>query len=213
MKYMSILASLALFIAPACLAAQSNYPPPNNPTPNNSSTRAWDHGEVAVFGDYFHFHQYNPSTSYVGIGGLASINTSPRVALEAEMTYDFAKNFTSSSSNGATTSFAQTSLRPITALFGPKFQFGTSGPFRAFLTGKAGFIDFARTDKTISGSSFTGAVNNIGNGNTFFAAYPGAGFEAFWGPIGIRAEAGDEIYLDNGVFNNIKVDVGPAFRF
>jgi hypothetical protein len=43
--------------------------------------------------------------------------------------------------------------------------------------------------------------------------YPGAGVEGFWGPIGLRLEAGDEIYFDNGTRNNLKVTFGPTFRF
>jgi hypothetical protein len=43
--------------------------------------------------------------------------------------------------------------------------------------------------------------------------YPGGGVEGFWGPIGLRLEAGDEIYFDNGTHNNLKVTFGPAFRF
>ena len=59
------------------------------------------------------------------------------------MSYDFERNFTSVFSDGITTQFVQTRLRPLTALFGPKFQ-TSSGPFRAYVTGKLGFINFTR---------------------------------------------------------------------
>ena len=39
------------------------------------------------------------------------------------------------------------------------------------------------------------------------------GLEGFVGPIGLRLEAGDEIYLNNGTFNNLRVTAGPTFRF
>jgi hypothetical protein len=39
------------------------------------------------------------------------------------------------------------------------------------------------------------------------------GFEAFAGPIGIRAEVGDDIYFDHGAHNNLKVSFGPQLRF
>ena len=51
------------------------------------------------------------------------------------------------------------------------------------------------------------------NGGANFALYPGAGIEAFAGPIGIRLEAGDDIYFLNGARNNLKVSVGPVIRF
>ena len=43
--------------------------------------------------------------------------------------------------------------------------------------------------------------------------YPGGGFEAFAGPIGVRAEVGDDIYFLNGAHNNLGVSLGPQFRF
>lgn len=208
MKLTSILAGLAILIVPACLAAQSNstYPP-------SPSSQAWDHGEIAAFVDYYRFTQYSPTTNFVGVGGLVGFNANPHVAFEAEMTYDFAQNFTSQSGNGASTSFSRTSVRPLTGLFGPKFQVGSSGPVRAFVTGKLGFVDFSTSSKAISGGAFTGAVNHIGGSATYFAVYPGGGIEFFGGPIGFRIEAGDELYLNNGVHNNLKIDGGPAFRF
>jgi hypothetical protein len=43
--------------------------------------------------------------------------------------------------------------------------------------------------------------------------YPGGGIEAFAGILGIRAEAGDEMYFENGANHNLKVTVGPVLRF
>ncbi len=208
MKYISIFAGLALAVLPPCLVAQSNSNLPANPSPHT-----FNHGEIAAFADYFRFSQYSPATNFVGVGGLVGFNANPNLAIEGEMTYDFGRNFTSTSSNGASTSFSRTSVRPLTGLFGPKFQFGTSGPVRAFVTGKVGFVNFSTSSTPISSSNFTGAVNNIGGSSTHFAAYPGGGLEFFAGPIGLRAEVGDEIYLDNGTYNSFKVDIGPALRF
>lgn len=208
MKYISMLAALALFIAPACLAAQDNSNPPPAP-----SLHRYNHGEIGAFADYFRFSQVSPTINFVGVGGRVAFNTNAHVALEAEMSYDFGRNYTSTTTNGGSTSFSRTTLRPLTGLFGPKFQLGSSGPVRAFLTGKVGFVDFSTSSKAITGGSFTGAVNNIGGGSTHFAAYPGAGIEFFGGPIGFRIDAGDEMYLNNGVHNNLKISGGPAIRF
>jgi hypothetical protein len=45
------------------------------------------------------------------------------------------------------------------------------------------------------------------------AIYPGAGVEASLGPVGLRLEAGDEIYFNNGAHNNLRITFGPILRF
>jgi hypothetical protein len=171
-----------------------------------------DHGEVGVFADYLRLSQPNPAINFVGIGGRIGFNVHPNIMLEAEMSYDFKRNFTSTFNNGFTTQLVTTRVRPLTALFGPKFQVGTSGPVRAFVTGKLGFVNFSVSNQNAP-SGFVNSVGGITSGNTRFALYPGGGIEGFWGPIGLRLEAGDEIYFDNGAQNNLKVTFGPHFRF
>jgi hypothetical protein len=196
MRRILLLAILSLGLAaPSCLMAQSAY----------------NHGEVGAFADYLRLSTTG-NANLVGLGGRVGFNVSSHVALEAEMSYDFARNYTTTFSNGATTQFVTTRYRPLTGLFGHKFQAGSSGPVRAFVTGKVGFISFSSTNQTPA-AGFTGAVNAVNQGNTRLAVYPGAGVEAFWGPIGIRLDAGDEIYFDNGTRNNLKVELGPHIRF
>ncbi len=208
-------AGLALLLAiPSAHAAQVDQPQ----QAGQPSRFTMNHAEVGVYADYMNFSPGNYSANYVGVGGRVGFNIHPNLALEGEMNYDFARNFTSSyttgSGAGATTTFVTTSVRPLTGLFGPKLQFGTSGPFRAFVTGKLGFINFSTdTSGVVSGSTFTGAVEGVGGGGTHVAFYPGGGIEMFGGPIGFRAEAGDEIYLNNGTYNNLRVTAGPTIRF
>ena len=171
-----------------------------------------NHVEVGVFADYFRLSRTDPAINFVGVGGRAAFNVHPNIQLEAEMSYDFARNFTSTFSNGVSTQFVTTNLRPLTGLFGPKFQAGTSGPFRVFVTGKVGFVNFSTTNQGVL-PGFTSSVGAITAGDTKFALYPGGGIEGFWGPFGLRLEVGDEIYFDNGAQNNLKVSFGPAFRF
>jgi hypothetical protein len=170
-----------------------------------------DHIEVGAFADYMNFSTTNPHINFIGVGGRAAFNVHRNVQLEGEMSYDFKRNFTNVFSDGVTSQFVQTRLRPLTALFGPKFQ-TSSGPFRAYLTGKLGFINFSTSTENVP-AGFVGAVNGVPNGDTSFAVYPGGGVEGFWGPIGLRLEAGDEIYFNNGTHNNLKVTFGPTFRF
>ena len=170
-----------------------------------------DHIEVGVFADYLNLSTTNPHINFIGVGGRAGFNVHPNVQLEAEMAYDFSRNYTSIFTDGVTSQFVQTDLRPLTALFGPKFQ-TSSGPFRAYVTGKLGFVNFSVSDQNAP-NGFVGALGGVQTGNTSFAMYPGAGVEGFWGPIGLRLEAGDEIYFDNGTHNNFRVTFGPTFRF
>ncbi len=196
MKRIAVIALFMLCFAAPALMAQSS---------------GGDHFEVGVFADYLRLSQVNPAINFVGVGGRVAFNLRPSVQLEAEMAYDFKRNFTTTFDNGVTTQFVSVRTRPLTALFGPKFQTG-SGPFRAFVTGKVGFVNFSTSTQNAP-NGFTNAIGGITAGDTKFALYPGGGIEGFWGPIGLRAEVGDEIYFDNGAQNNFRVTFGPQFRF
>lgn len=174
------------------------------------SAQDLNHVEFGGFVDYMNLSGASPHINFVGLGGRVAVNVQPNVQLEAEMAYDFKRNFTNVFSDGVTSTFVTSRTRPLTALFGPKFQ--TSGPARFFVTTKVGFVNFSTSTGSIP-AGFTGAVNGITEGNTKFAFYPGAGVEGFWGPVGLRLEAGDNIYFDNGARNNFRVTFGPQFRF
>lgn len=186
-----------LTAAPSLLAAQEggNY----------------DHGSVGIFADYFRFSPGASTTNFVGFGARAAFNTSHHIALEGEMNYDFERNFTTVCNNCASTSFTTTRLRPLTALFGPKFE--TPGPFKFFVTGKVGFVNFTTSGAPVTPGTVGNAITGTGGGGTHFAAYPGVGIEGFWGFFGLRAEVGDEVYLNNGAHNNMRVTFGPQIRF
>ncbi|MBS1850117.1 MAG: hypothetical protein JST79_04350 [Acidobacteria bacterium] len=188
-----------LLMLGACLAA-----------PSFVKAQDYNHVEVGVFADYFNLSRTDPHINFVGLGGRAAFNVHRNVQLEAEMAYDFKRNFTSTFTDGVTTQLVDTRLRPLTALFGPKFQ--TSGPLRAFVTTKVGFVNFSVSDQNAA-AGFKGALGGVTSGDTRFAMYPGAGVEGFWGPIGLRLEVGDTIYFDNGARNNLRVTFGPQFRF
>jgi len=195
MKRIALLIGLCLLLAPAWLSAQT-----------------YDHGEVGIFADYLDLSRTTPNINFVGLGGRAAISMNPHVQLEGELNYDFKRNFTSTFSNGITTQLVNTRLRPLTGLFGPKFQAGTSGPLRVFVTGKVGFINFSSSNQNAA-AGFKGALGGVTSGDTRFALYPGAGVESFWGPFGLRLDVGDQIYFDGGAQNNLRVTFGPHLRF
>ena len=169
-----------------------------------------DHVEVGAIADYFRLSDASPTRNFVGLGGRVAFALRPSVQLEAEMAYDFKRSYSSTFTNGVTTELVNTQFRTLHGFFGPKLQTG-SGPFRLFITGKVGFDNFSINNQNAT----TGFVNTVGltNGTTSFAVYPGGGFEAFAGPIGIRAELGDDIYFNGGAHNNLRVTFGPQLRF
>lgn len=194
MKRIVFLAVTVLCFAAPRLMAQDDY----------------NHAEVGIFANYFQLSRTDPKINFVGLGGRAAFNVSEHTQLEAEMGYDFKRNFTSTFSNGFSTQLVDTRLRTLHALFGPKFQ--TSGPFRAFGTFKLGLVNFSVSDQNAP-AGFEGALGAVTSGDTRVAIYPGGGVEGFWGPFGLRIELGDEIYFDNGARNNLRVTFGPQFRF
>ena len=141
-----------------------------------------DHVEVGAFADYLNLSATSPHINFVGVGGRAAFNVRPTVQLEAEMSYDFKRNFTSVFSNGINTQFVNTNLRPLTALFGPKFQ-TSSGPFRAYVTGKLGFVNFSVSDQNAP-AGFVGALGGFRPGTPVSLCIPAPG----WKDSGARSD-------------------------
>ncbi|HET7209863.1 MAG TPA: hypothetical protein VFI95_25045 [Terriglobales bacterium] len=200
MKVCTLLFIVALWIAvPSFVTAQNSY-----------SGERKNHVELGAFADYYRFNPNSSTTvNFIGLGGRAGFYMSEHASIEAEMAYDFKRNF--STFDNITTTLTTTRLRPLHGLFGPKFDLGGHG-FDFFLTGKVGFVNFGSTTATAQ-QGFQNAFTSINNGNTKFALYPGGGIEGFWGPFGLRLDVGDEIYFAGGANNNLRVTFGPHFKF
>ncbi len=172
----------------------------------SSESNEGNHGEIGAFVNYFRLN--NPvadDTNFYGVGGRVGFNISRHVALEAEGTYDFAQSTTLFDTG--LFDFVTSDVRVVHFMFGPKFQAGSTGPVRFFVTAKGGLIDFS-TD-----ASFIGSVEGIPGADTFATFYPAVGFEFFAHWLGIRLEAGDEMYFNGGVNHNARVTAGPVIRF
>lgn len=216
---MASILGLGLMLAgtSATLTAQDAPPPPQPQQVATPPAARSNHVEVGVFGDYLRYSPSSGAINFVGLGGRVGVNMSRHTAIEAEMNYDFARNYTTTYSNnnsgGVTTNFVTTRLRPLTGLFGPVLYLGSPSA-HLFVTGKVGFVNFTNSNpNNVSTGSVTTSINNVGGPGTFFAAYPGGGVEGFWGPFGLRAEVGDEFYLNNGAHSNLRATFGPEFRF
>src|SRR5205823_6089756 len=128
MKRIALLTALAILLAvPALLVAQTE-----------------NHVEFGPFVDYMRFDRTN-TINFIGAGGRIGFYVNPYTSLEAEMSYDFARTLVDTGTNTFNTNIATTKLRPLTGLFGPKFQFGR-GPFDFFATGKVGFVNFGTSN-------------------------------------------------------------------
>ena len=172
---------------------------------------AQDHFQVGAYGDYFRLTQTD--TNLAGLGARAAVKVFPHVMLEGEMSYDFDQAFTDHcvpTSCAVTT--ANSSLKVLHGLFGPKI-IGGHGWIRPFLTVKGGFVNFRLDPRPASFGTFTDSVNNLRSNNVSGALYPGAGVEGHLGPVGLRLEAGDEIYFASGTHHNPRVAFGPFIRF
>lgn len=194
-RYLGLLIASLFFAVPMLMAQEA---------------KTMDHGEVGAFVNYYRLADPSPTRDFLGLGARAAFGVTSSVQIEAEMAYDFKRNYVNTSSTGGSTSVTNSRLRVLHGFFGPKIQTG-SGAFRAFLTGKVGFDNFGVTNQNAS-SGFTNSVG-LANGATYFAVYPAGGIEAFAGPIGIRLEVGDDIFFHGGVHNNLRASIGPQFRF
>jgi opacity protein-like surface antigen len=173
----------------------------------SSSNNTYNHAEAGVFVNYTRLHNAD-NTNFFGFGGRLGFNVNPSVQLEAEGAYDFQRNVDAqviAGPGGTSFTTVRSGLRMAHFMFGPKFQ--TPGPVKFFVTAKGGLINFS-TD-----TSFPSQVNNIPVGDTNGVFYPAGGVEFYAGWIGMRLEAGDEMYFDRGANHNLRVTVGPTIRF
>ena len=173
-----------------------------------------NHVELGVFGEYVRLGEAG-NAGFGGLGARLGGNITTHVQLEAALSYDFTRTFTSASGSGTSGSVgfstSQSKLRILTGMFGPKIQ--TTGPVRVFALLKGGFVNFG-----VGGPATAGTINNqighIVDGNTDGVFYPGGGVEFNAGWLGFRAEAGDQMFFVNGgTQNNLRVTVGPQFNF
>src|SRR6202166_4439840 len=169
--------------------------------------------EAGIFLDYLSISQTN--TNNFGLGARFGYRIHRDVLLEGELAYDYGINFDEAYrniANGNITAIERTSIGVTHGLFGPKLQPGGGG-FRPFVTLKGGFVDFRLSRSLLPYSDVASAVFGLRTSSLNAAIYPAAGIEATLGPIGLRLEAGDEIYFNQGAHNNLRLTFGPILRF
>jgi len=169
--------------------------------------------ELGVFIDYLNISQ--TGTNNFGLGGRFGYRIHDGVMMEGELAYDYGINFDEAYrniANGNLTAIEHTSIGVTHGLFGPKLQ-PSGGGFRPFITLKAGFMDFRLSPSLLPYSGVASTVLGLRTSNLNAAIYPAAGIEGALGPVGLRLEAGDEIYFNQGAHNNLRITFGPILRF
>jgi hypothetical protein len=170
-----------------------------------------DHVEVGVFGNFFRLNDGN--INFLGLGARAGFNVNPYVQIEAESAYDFRQTFATTSTNGTGgVTVTNSNIRVLHFMLGPKFETSRHG-VRLFITAKGGFDNFMFGNTPATFGTVGTAFSNLRANNVDAVFYPGVGGEAFWGPIGLRVDVGDEIYFTNGPHNNLRIAFGPSIRF
>ena len=173
---------------------------------------AQDHLQVGAYGDYFRISQ--TKTNMAGLGGRVGLKVFSHVMLEGEMSYDFQQTFTEGFTNtsGGIIGFQNSNLKVLHGLIGPKIVAG-HGAIRPFLMVKGGFINFQLNPRQATFAGFVSSVENLRSNNVSGTLYPGAGVEGHLGPIGLRLEAGDEMYFVGKAHHNARIAFGPFIRF
>ena len=169
--------------------------------------------EAGIFLDYLSISQ--TSTNNFGLGARFGYRVHQDVLLEGELAYDYGINFDEAYRNivnGNIAAIERTSIGVTQGLFGPKLQ-PSGGGFRPYVTLKAGFADFRLSPSLVPYSDVASAIFGLRTSTLNAAIYPAAGVEATLGPVGLRLEAGDEIYFNRGAHNNLRITFGPILRF
>jgi hypothetical protein len=175
------------------------------------SVFAQDHVAVGAYADFFRLSQTD--SNFAGVGIRAGFGVSHHVMLEAEMSYDFDRVFTENFDNGTgNVTVNRTNIRLLHGLFGPKVSLGHSN-FHPFVTLKGGVLNSHLSGAPATIGNFFSDVQNLRDDNVMGTLYPGGGIEGHLGPIGLRFDAGDEIYFNHGAHNNFRAAFGPYIRF
>lgn len=169
--------------------------------------------EAGVFLDSLSISE--TSTNNFGLGARLGYRVHRSVMLEGELAYDYGFNFNEAYRNladGNIAAIERTSIGLTHGLIGPKLQ-PSGGGFRPFVTLKVGFMDFRLTPSLLPDSGVASAILGLRTSNVNAALYPAGGVEATLGPLGLRLEAGDELYFNDGPHNNLRITFGPILRF
>jgi len=173
---------------------------------------AQEHYQVGVYGDYFRVSQ--TKTNMAGLGARVGTRFLPHIMLEGEVNYDFEQVFTETFTQPGTALVAAvpSNIKVLHGLAGPKIVAGHHA-IRPFLALKGGIDNFRLDPRPASVGTAISSIENLRANNVSGAFYPAAGLEGHLGPLGLRFEAGDEMYFAGGTHHNPRISFGPFLRF
>ncbi|HKR84048.1 MAG TPA: hypothetical protein VJS37_07710 [Terriglobales bacterium] len=148
-----------------------------------------------------------------GAGGRVNINLHRFLQAEFETAYDvkYASFVLVASSASATLTNSRLGILHMNG--GLKLQ-TAGGSFFLFFKGGANRYGPEQTIQTVAGTPIvvTTSTSSL-PAFTEGIFYPGGGIGFHAGPLGIRVDAGDEIYWSSGTHHNFRLTFGPTIRF
>ena len=174
------------------------------------------HVELGGFGSYESYNQARqvqfPDHGF-GLGGRINFNLHRYLQLEFESGYDFKHPKVSAASTTTGAILTNSKLGVVHANAGLKFQ-SPGGSFFFFLKGGGNRFDAEQQLVTVTSIPTVQTITQTSERSFWKGVfYPGAGIGFHAGPLGIRLDAGDEIYWDNGARHNLRITFGPTIRF
>ena len=171
------------------------------------------HVELGAFVDYGRPSIPGFPENAFGAGGRVNIHLHQFVQAEFETAYDVKyANFVLAASS-ASVSLTNSRLGILHMNGGLKLQ-TAGGSFFLFFKGGANRYGPEETIQTVAGTPITVTTSTSSlPAFTEGVFYPGGGIGFHAGPLGIRVDAGDEIYWSSGAHHNFRLTFGPTFRF
>jgi hypothetical protein len=168
--------------------------------------------QAGAFADYYRANA--TGTNMFGLGGRLGMGLTDNLTVEADVAYDFSRTFNNSfvEYTGGSTSFINSNVSTLHAFAGPRYSLGNRR-IRPFVELKIGFIDYNFGPLASGFTSYSSQVALLRNNNFNGALLAGGGLEGKLGPLAMRLDVADEMYINAGVHSGLKVMVGPYIRF
>jgi hypothetical protein len=168
--------------------------------------------QAGAFADYYRASA--TGTNMFGLGGRLGMGLTDNLTVEADVAYDFSRTFNNSfvEYTGGSPSFVNSNVSTLHAFVGPRYSLGNRR-IRPFLELKIGFINYNFGALASGYTSYSSQVALLRNDNFNGALLAGGGLEGKLGPVGMRLDVADEMYINAGVHSGLKVMIGPYIRF
>ena len=172
------------------------------------------HIEVGAFANYDRQDQPHVAEQLFGVGARADVNIIRILQLEVEMAYDFKYPHFETTQLANVITLTTSELGILHANARLKLQ-SRGGTYFLFVKGGVNQYRTESQVATATGSPLGLSVTSLPQQEFMKGVlYPGAGIGFHAGLLGIRFDAGDEIYWSSGdAHHSLRLTFGPTFRF